>query len=524
MNIIKNIYERILTPIAKNRKKSKKNFENWLEKNKLSNIEIEKQKNYIFEYEPKISIVVPLYNTKEEYFKELISSINNQTYSNIELCLADGSDSKITYINKYLNEKIKYKNLNVNKGIVGNTNEALKMVTGEYVAFMDHDDILKINAIYEVVKSINENRNAQFIYTDDDKILDGVNKEIEPQFKPDFSEDMLYSNNYICHLTVLKKQLVDKIGYLNEEYEGAQDYDYILRAVEKIEDKSDIIHIPKIVYNWRINDNSVAYSAASKPYAYENGKRALKDYFKRKEIEVKVNKTKLPGFYKIEYLQQKEEKITIIIRDKSNKRQLRKCIKNIKKSTYQNYEIIVTNTKTAKEEKKIIEKIESDYILFINSDVCIKKQTIKELITIYVRKDAGIVSGKILTRFGKVYQIGRTITKDGKIVNIAQGKYNTEPGYMGRLIINQNVLITAHKMFLIKKKEYLNLVNTNENDEEIRHIELCIKMYEKGRNNIFIADAEAIIKSQKDIIKRVTQQKLDKYKGKDPYLNLNLKI
>ena len=241
MNIKKIIYERVFTSIHRDRKKSEKIFERWLKGNQITEQEIEKQKNIKFKYEPKISIVVPLYNTDENYFEDLINSINSQTYKNIELCLADGSDKKLSYINKYLSDKVKYKCLNENKGIVGNTNEALLMATGDFIAFVDHDDVLEVNAMYEIVKIINENPNVEFIYTDDDKIIENTNKRVAPQFKPDFSKDFLYSNNYICHLLVLKKELIQKIGLLNKEYEGAQDYDYILRAIQNVQSEKNII-------------------------------------------------------------------------------------------------------------------------------------------------------------------------------------------------------------------------------------------------------------------------------------------
>ena len=492
MNIKKIIYERMLTSIHKERIQKQRDFEKWIEENKITKEDIEKQKNMKFNYEPKISIVIPLFNTKEKYFADLVNSIMNQTYKNIELCLADGSDKKLSYINKYLNDKIKYKYLNENKGIVGNTNEALLMATGDFVAFVDHDDVLEVNAMYEIVKIINKKPYAEIIYTDDDKIIENTNKRVEPQFKPDFSKDFLYSNNYICHLLVLKKELIQKIGLLNKEYEGAQDYDYILRAIQNVQSEKNIIHVPKILYHWRINKQSVAYSETAKPYAYENGKKALQDYFERKNIKVKVEQMKLPGFYKINYSYDKNEKIAVIINNISNKRKLEKCINAIKKSTYKNHEIIVVNNSDTYELHNEIKECTGNYIVVIDSDCIIQKDTLKEMISIFVREDVGVIGGKVLTKFGKIYQTGREKQQDGKIINIGQNEYSSEPGYMARRIINQNEDIVSNKIWMIRKEDYIEYEGRKIDLEQLQ-MDICLEMIKKNKTNVFVADAKAFI-------------------------------
>ena len=530
MKINNDTYKSIIKKLAIKYGKKGRWFRKYLKKERLSNKERLLQEKTIFKYNPKISVVVPLYNTKEIYFKELIESIKNQTYKNIEICFADGSDERLEYIENYIDEKVKYIHLNKNEGIVGNTNQALKLATGDFIAFVDHDDKLKENCMYEVVKTINENPNVEFIYTDDDKLIDETNKEIDPQFKLNFSKDMLLSNNYICHLSVFKKELVDKIGFLDDRYEGAQDYDFILRAIENIKDENNIIHIPKILYNWRVSHESVAGNPDSKPYAYENGKKALEDYFERNKLNVNVYKHEIPGLYRIKYINN-NEKVTIIVKDKYTKTELENCIKSIEKSTYKNYEILVLENNTYEEEKKLLEKAEGKYIIFIDSDILLEKDTIKEMTSIFIRNDIGVVGAKVIDENKKTYQIGRTINSLGEIVNIYQGKLSSDPGYMGRLVINQNVLITSDKIYAIRKEDYLKNIEQEEN-EDIRHMKLCINLYQQKRLNVYMAEAVAI--TTKEEIENKTK-KIDKTKevlemwktelnSKDPYLNFNYNI
>lgn len=526
MKINSETYKKVIKKIAIKYGKKGRWFRKYLKKEQLKNKDREIQIKTVFKYKPKISIVVPLYNTKEIYFKELIESINIQTYKNIELCLADGSDEKLDYLEKYLNERVKYIHLDKNEGIVGNTNQALRLATGDFIAFMDHDDKIKENCMYEVVKAINENPNAEFIYTDDDKIIDETNKEIDPQFKLNFSKDMLYANNYICHLTILKKDLVDKIGFLNEKYEGAQDYDYILRAVEKVEDEKNIIHIPKILYNWRINANSVASNPETKPYAYENGKKVLEDYFERNDINAKVEKLEIPGLYRVKYINN-NEKVTIIVKDVATKKELENCIKSIKESSYENHEILILSNNNYEEEKKLVKSAKGKYIVFLDSDVIVKKHTVEEMTSIFVREEIGVVGAKVISKNEKIYQIGRTISNSGKIINIYQGNSSDAPGYMGRLVINQNVLITSNKIYAIKKEDYLKNVQ-QEDDDNIRHIKLCIDLYKQNKLNVYIAEATAITTENKTKSTKRENEVLKIWKSdigeKDPYLNFNYNI
>lgn len=279
----------------------KKDYELWIKNNEPNEEELEKQKNTKFKINPKISIVVPMYNTPLNFFKELVESLINQTYSNWELCLADGSPKQDKKLKEILQKdsRIKYIFLNENKGISENSNEALKLATGDYIALVDHDDLLPSFALYEIVKTINENPDVEFIYTDEDKIEETKENRCGPHFKPDFSIDTLRSNNYITHLSIFKKELMDKLGGFRSEYDGSQDFDIIIRATENT---NKIIHIPKVLYHWRIHKKSVASASSAKPYAYEAGKKVIIDHLKRQNLEATVNHGgDIPGVYEVEY-------------------------------------------------------------------------------------------------------------------------------------------------------------------------------------------------------------------------------
>lgn len=346
---LKKVFKRVLG-IKENRKTNQESYKIWIEKNTLKKEDLDKQRNFEFEYKPKISIVVPMYNTNETFFRELIDSLKNQTYSNWELCLADGSPEKNEDLEKYyINEKrIKYKYLDSNLGISGNTNEALKITTGEYIAFLDHDDLLSEDAIFECVRVINENNKVDFIYTDEDKI-DESYERFEPYFKPDYSQETLECNNYITHFVVVKKELIEKVGMLNSEFNGAQDFDFVLKATEKAE---KIEHISKILYHWRVHRTSTAYVADSKPYAFEAGRRVIEEHLKRVGKKGIVEDGQdVPGIYKIRFDVIGNPKVSILIPNKDNIKLLKNCIKSIlNNTTYDNYEIAIIENNSEKKE------------------------------------------------------------------------------------------------------------------------------------------------------------------------------
>ena len=322
----------------------KKEYYKWIKQNTPSKQELKKQRNYKFKYEPKISIVVPLYNTPKKYLLELIKYVQKQTYSNWELCLADGSTEPLSFV-----EPIAKKDSRIKYKVLGNTDEALKMVTGDYVALLDHDDLIPFNSLYEIVKAINESPDAEYLFTDEDKFVD-INKKTryEPNFKPDYSFDTFTSYNYICHFSIFKKELMDKLGGFNERFDGSQDYDLILRAVENAK---KVVHIPKILYHWRACPTSTAGSAEAKPYCFEAGKNAVQEHLKRKGlIQGKMEFGVAIVRNRAVYERKEDSKVDMLLYLQDERIDLNKLRQDIEQITYENFEINLIVT------KKITEK------------------------------------------------------------------------------------------------------------------------------------------------------------------------
>ncbi|MBO4293602.1 MAG: glycosyltransferase [Clostridia bacterium] len=512
------------TPQEKYDLEENNNYQKWISNNEPSINELEEQRNTKFNYNPKISIVVPLYNTPEKYFEELIESVNSQTYSNWELCFADGSPKKIDYIDKgilKLGEKVKYKLLNENKGISGNTNEALKMATGDYIALLDHDDIIPKFALFEIVKVINENPNADFIYTDDDKILEEKDRRISPHFKQDFAIDTLRSYNYICHFSIIKKELMDKLGGFNSDFDGSQDYDLILRAVENA---NQIVHIPKILYHWRINPNSVASGAQAKPYAYVAAKKAILAHLERQGIEnAKVEDSKIMGLYKVTYPVINNPKISIIILNKNHKKDLKRCVKSIvEKTSYNNYEIIIVENNSSeknifkyynkiKSEKIRVEtynlekfnysklnnygvsKAKGDYYVFLNNDTkIISPDWLETIISNCQRKEVGAIGAKLIYKNKRIQHAGVVLNLTGTAGHVNWNEKSNKPGYFGRIMIQQNVSCVTGALLGISKTNFEQVGGFDESFPiAYNDVDLCLKLLDNNKLIIYNPYIEA---------------------------------
>ena len=551
-------------------KQENENYKIWIKNNEPDDKEIEEQRNYKFEYEPKISIIVPMYNTKEKYLKELIDSIINQTYKNWELCLSDGSDEKKDYVERLVNvdERIKYKFLNANKGISENSNEALKLATGDYIALLDHDDILPAFSLFEVVKTINTDKEAEFIYTDEDKLLEEKENRMGPHFKQDYAPDTFMSYNYICHFSIFKKNLMERIGEFRKEFDGSQDYDIIFRATEQA---NRIIHIPKILYHWRINENSVALSAEAKPYAYEAAKKAIKAHLNRIGLNANVEDTRIIGLYKVNYEIVGTPKVSIIILNKDHKKDLKRCIDSIlEKTTYENYEIIIVenNSKTKEifkyykelEKNEKIEIVEykeqgfnysilnnfgvknatGDYIVLLNNDTeIITKDWIETMVGNCQRKDVGIVGAKLLYENDTVQHVGVVLGLTGVAGHVNLGIGADEIGYMGRNIITQNYSAVTGAMLMISKEDYEKIGGL---DEEFpvayNDVDLCLKIRKLGKVVVMNPFVEAYHYESKTRGYEITEEKKrrleedtkrlknkwkDVFEKEDPYFNINFR-
>ena len=280
------------------------NYEDFLKKYGVKEEELARQRQEVFENGPCFSIAVPLYQTKEKYLREMIESVQAQTYTNWELCLADGSGREHSLqpvVGEYIakDKRIKYCLLDSNEGIAGNTNEALKMADGDFVVLTDHDDLLSPEALYQCAKAVQKEPQTDVIYSDEDKVDMSGKKFFEPHFKSDYNIDLLCTMNYICHLFVVRKDVMERAGLFESCYDGAQDHDFILRCTEKAE---HIVHIPKVLYHWRCHAQSTSENPESKLYAFENGCKAVKAHYDRIGIPAEVEQGPFYGMYRTHYL------------------------------------------------------------------------------------------------------------------------------------------------------------------------------------------------------------------------------
>lgn len=460
-------------------------YKMWIENNEPNEQELENLKSVKFDIEPLISVVVPMYNTNEQYFEELVASMENQIYKRWELCLADGSsekNSKFVEIAEKDN-RIFYKFLGENKGISGNSNEALKMANGKYIALLDHDDLLPATSLFEFVKAINENNIPDFIYSDEDKINDN-GERFNPYFKPDYSPETLSVHNYITHLVMFKKELLDKVGMFDDGFNGAQDFDLILRITEN---SKNIVHISKILYHWRAAVGSTANVADSKPYAYEAGRRAVEAHIQRLGLEGKVeNGQDIPGVYRINYEVVGNPKVSILIPNKDGINYLKTCIKSILNlTTYENYEIVIIENNSEKQstfkyyekikknpkikvleykEKEFnyskiinfgVKNVDGDFVVQLNNDTKLLTKNWLELFIGYAQqKDIGAVGARLYYKDKSIQHAGIAIgiagTAGNLLTNLEYGKH----AYYGFEAITRNVSAVTGACLFSKRSIY----------------------------------------------------------------------
>lgn len=507
-------------------------YQKWIAQNEPNKQQLEEQRNHKFEISPKISIIVPLYNTPEKFFDELVKSLQNQTYSNWELCLADGTpDKPIKFMKKYLkDERIKYKYIGENKGISGNTNEALTLVTGDYIGLLDHDDLLPVFSLYEIVKVINENPDVQFIYSDEDKLETIKGPRYGVFFKPDPSPYTLNSANYICHFSVFKKELMDKLGGFRSEYDGSQDFDIVARAFENTD---KIVHVPKVLYQWRVHQNSTAGNSDSKPYAFEVGKKVIKDHVKRSTgIDVEVTDGLTPGSYELVYKVKENPKVSVIFEeDGITEEQKSEIISKIQNTKYKNIEII-----TAKKEdnyNEIVKKIQGEYFIIIDKNLLeIPKQTwIEELLGIAQDSSVGIVGTKLYNKEELVEHAGIIVGMNGVGGFLYKGAPKDIGTYMQRLTIIHNVSCVFTKYAMIRKSDFLEVNGFDQRYKGItKDIDLCLKLLKNKKQIVlnpivsFKVENLRIEKDDEKTINEFLEKWKDEYEIGDRYYSPNLSL
>lgn len=489
-----------------------------------------RQRNTVFDRMVKVSVLTPLWNTPENFLREMIESVQTQTYQNWELCLADGSDDAHAYVGEICREyaakdsRIVYKKLEKNGGIAENTNRCLEMATGEFVAPFDHDDLLHPCVLYEYVKVINE-KDADYIYCDEATFKNGdVNQMITMHFKPDYAIDNLRANNYICHFSMFDKKLLEGTELYRTKFDGSQDHDMILRLTDKAR---NVVHVPKLLYYWRQHAGSVSSGVEAKPYVVESARGAVADHLRRHGFSnFKITSTRaFETIFKITYEIIGEPKISIIIPNKDHVEDLRRCITSIiEKSTYDNYEIIVVENNSETREifayyeelannpaVKIItykgdfnysainnlgvSEASGEYVLLLNNDIqIITVNWMEELLMYAQRPDVGAVGAKL-------YYPDKTIQHAGVVIGL--GAHRTAGhvhyrqkrenlGYMGRLCYAQNMSAVTGACLLVKKALYEEAGGLDESFAvSLNDVDFCLKLRRLGYLNVFTPFAEA---------------------------------
>lgn len=492
-------------------------YQKWLPKHLPSKAELEKQRETKFDWEPKLSVVVPLYKTPEKYLRALVKSLQEQTYSNWELCLSDGSgaDSPIKELLEQLKAeepRITVVTHDVQMQISENTNAAIEAASGDFIVFADHDDELTPHALFECVKALNQNKNLEVIYSDEDKMTMDGHKFFQPHFKPDFNIDLLCTVNYICHLFVVKKELIDKVGMLRKEFDGAQDYDFIFRCVEEA-GAEKIHHIPKILYHWRCHEDSTSENPESKLYAFDAGQRAVQAHYDRIGVPVEINKGEFLGLYRTKFLRETDPLISIIIPNKDHIDDLKRCIDSIeKKSTYRNYEfIIVENNSTEPETFAYYQQLEAvnpkvhvvywkgifnysainnfgvryangEYILLLNNDTeIINEDCLEELLGYCTRSDVGAVGARLYYEDDTIQHAGVVIGFGGIAGHCFVQQKRGFTGYCHRIICAQDYSAVTAACMMVKKSAFEEVGGLSEELQvAFNDIDFCMKLRQAG--------------------------------------------
>ncbi len=484
---------------------------------------LKEQRDYKFVSNYKFSILIPVYRPDVKFFTLMLDSIVAQTYDNWQICLADGSGEGYTvenvvrpYIEKYGEDKVKYIKLENNLGIAENTNAAMRMADGDFIVFGDHDDELHPTALFECMRELERYPQADFIYSDEDKIIEATGHHTEAHFKSDLNMELLRSNNYICHLSVVKKSLADKVGVLYTQFNGSQDHDYVLRCVEKAE---CVRHIPRILYHWRINDNSTAKSASTKTYANTAGVNAVSAHLKRMGIDGEVKNGVAPGFYDIRYKLTEKPLVSVIIPNKDHLDDLTRCLESMENvNNYHNVEYIVVENNSVLEdtfegykelEKKYGDKFKlvrwdgmfnysainnfgaryakGEYILLLNNDTSvIEPDSLRCMLAQCQRAEVGIVGAKLLYDDDTVQHAGVIIGYQGVAGHAFTGIGDDVYGYFARAVLSQELSAVTAACLLTKRSVFDEVGGLDESFEvAFNDIDYCMKVRAAGYKIIY---------------------------------------
>lgn len=473
-----------------------KSYKEWYEEHCPTKEELMRQREVEFSVQPLISIVVPTYQTPIPFLKDMIDSVRKQSYEKWELCIADGSlngdenDTKVIRVREELNrysmedKRIKVVYLEENQGIAENTNQALALATGEYIGLFDHDDMLTPDALYEIVKAIND-YDYDVLYTDEDKISEDSHNYKKPVFKPDYSPELLCANNYITHFFVAKKSIVDRLGGFRKEYDGSQDYDFIFRCVELAK---KVGHVSKVLYHWRMHGGSVAGDPTSKMYAYDAGKKAIQSHYERVGIQANVEHMERLGLYHTEYKMIKQPLISVIIYGEDDEKKKR-CSEWFKRKDYSNLEILASAGISVEEINALAEKARGSYLFFVSENLeSVERDALQQMAGVLQIQNVGAVSGKVIGRKHTVEDVGVVFRTNGDLCKANYGIGDCDYGDMFRAKVMSNYSILSLNCFMTHKNTFEELGRFNKHFSlSFAAADYCLKLRMHGKRCVMQA-------------------------------------
>lgn len=500
-------------------------YDTWLRIMRVSRQELFAQRKTKFSYAPKFSVVVPLYHTPAKFLKDLVRSMMYQSYANWELCLVNASPEDVHLTSLLENWAMRDKRIRVirlekNLGIAQNTNAGIAASTGEFIAFLDHDDFLEPDALFCYADALNKDKTIDVFYSDEDKTDEYAAHYFYPHFKSDFNIDLLHANNYMCHFLAVRKSLVDTVGGLNEKFDGAQDYDFVLRLTENTK---KIYHCPRILYHWRCSNQSTAANQGNKMYAIHAGKAALNAHYKRIGWNARAQEGAVDGWYQTKFTLKEEPLVSILIPNKDHTDDLDVCLNSFfERADYQNYEfIIIENNSVLPETFAYYEKIEKehdnvkvvyweagfnysainnfgfkfakgDYIMLLNNDVeLITPDIFQSMLGFCMRPEVGIVGAKLLYNDHTVQHAGVLVGAGGLADHVFKGIHEDDPGYMGRAISSQDVSAVTAACLLVKRSVYEEVGGLEDEFQvAFNDVDFCLKVRKAGYLIVYDADVK----------------------------------
>lgn len=496
-------------------------YRRWINRHEPKPADLARQREQRFAHTPVVSVVVPVFNPPEAYLDAMIRSVLEQTYPHWELCLADASTAPHVrpLLERYAvhDRRVKVGLLPENRGIVGNSNAALAMASGTFVAFLDHDDTLAPFALHAVAEAVNAQPDADFLYSDEDK-LDPAGDRVEPNFKPDWSPETLCSRNYVCHLTVLRRSLVEQVGGFRDGFDGAQDHDLVLRASEQAR---RIVHIPQVLYHWRMHQQSTAANKGSKTYAFDSGKRAVQEHLARLGIDAAVHDGPVLGTYQVVHHLRTQPLVSVIVPNKDHPEMLARCVDSLSKGSYANFELIVAeNGSTRPETFAYYRELEKqpharvvtwdkpfnyaavnnfaarhaagELLLFLNNDVeAINPDWLEAMVKLAVQPGVGAVGAKLYYADDTVQHAGIVIGMGGVAGHSHLNFPRQAPGHMQRLLYTQNVSAVTAACMLMPKAVFDRIGGFDEGFVlAFNDVDICLSVLAAGFRVVWTPDAE----------------------------------